>query len=376
MDMDSYYIQKIESSLIGSSISSVEYFTFSTGDQSIEITPLMTVIFVMVIDNCCDELEIINSSYKKLTSSTDPMDIVFYIPPELRFGFSDDIIREEHLKIQLSDDASEFSRLVRILCTIREALKVGMVDLYQNKTFKKLKTVVENLQHMRNDEKTILLTYRKNCKLHNNLTDDVVSEKVELLGYIKRTEDEIRQARQNFEAYLQESGVIYNTVLDWEESRIEQNLYLQNMKENISTQMVKAKKNSTDDEKVAHLEMIHFYQEHTQDLRDDILKWMVKYDEDLDSTEIEIMKVRINVEEMQDKVRNLQKKINKRSGEMRDYLDFKRQQKKEAIRLSLEIGAAIIIQKWWRNILLQRKMLAKKKRKNNKNKMKKQFKRK
>lgn len=83
---------------------------------------------------------------------------------------------------------------------------------------------------------------------------------------------------------------------------------------------------------------------HEQDLKADIVKWMSKYDEDMDAKDIAIMKQRIAVEEMQNDLRDLEQIIYKRDKEMKDWIVVRERRKDEAIRIAMRNWAAIKIQ--------------------------------
>lgn len=65
-----------------------------------------------------------------------------------------------------------------------------------------------------------------------------------------------------FHLFPEEAGVKYNTVLNWERSRNEQNLYQQKIKENIQEKSIREKRKLIKNEKIASNEMLKFYLEH------------------------------------------------------------------------------------------------------------------
>lgn len=66
----------------------------------------------------------------------------------------------------------------------------------------------------------------------------------------------------DFSNFSEEAAVKYNTLLNWEKSRYEQNLHFQKTKEQSWKQSIEAKNKLMQNEKIANTQLMHFYVEH------------------------------------------------------------------------------------------------------------------
>ncbi|XP_045463034.1 uncharacterized protein LOC123672787 [Harmonia axyridis] len=334
-----------------------------------EMSPLLSIMNAMILETCRDEVDLVNSSCRKVLNESQP---ITYMPIEKRFGFSDEVIFEQNMKIKLGSVWTDLTRLDRILTMLKDVLEYGISDLLQNKSYQMLYQAVEDISEMKMDEFKLFSTYENNYDMNNKLTEEAQTNKLEALGLIKDVENNIFHMKKHMEAFLQEAGVKYSTIVNWQKSRYEQNHYQQKLKERIQEQSIANKKKLMEDEKIANSEMHKFYVEYMKDLKADIVKWMTKYDEDLDAKDIAIMKQRIQVEEMQTQLKDLELKMQAREKEILDWIEKRDQLLLKALNEIIRKWATIKIQRWWRiiyqNILEKRKKASKKNRKKKKKK--------
>ncbi|XP_044764600.1 dynein regulatory complex protein 9-like [Coccinella septempunctata] len=335
---------------------------FSIRDEY-ELNPLMSVISVVILESCRDEVDVLNSSCRKSVSEKQP---VVHVPIEKRYGFSDEVVLERNMQIRLGSIQSDYSRLDRIMTLLKDVLEYGITDLSEKRSYQMLSRAVGDIQEMKSDESKLFSTFNFNYSLNSKLTEEALTDRLEAMEHIKAVDDQIHKTKRRSESFLQEAGIKYTTLLNWEKSRYEQNLLLQRNKEERIKESIEHKKKLMREETKANAEMMKFYVEHMKDIKADIEKWMTKYDEDMDAKDIAILKQKMELEDMQEKLQDLEKKIIRRNDEMNNWIDLRNNRREEKIRNAIQKRAATKIQRWWRNILQERKDALKKKTKKKK----------
>lgn len=109
----------------------------------------------------------------------------------------------------------------------------------------------------------------------------------------------------------------------WESARQEQQLYLSEMKERICLDKMKQCRNDMENERRchAHTEMFLIYR--TEEMKDECVKWMQRFEEDYDAVEMDTQVRRDQIEETLKRTAELQFEYDKRQMKMDKYLKMK-----------------------------------------------------
>lgn len=109
----------------------------------------------------------------------------------------------------------------------------------------------------------------------------------------------------------------------WESARQEQLLYQSEKMERICLDDMKQCRSDMENEKNCHAVTEAFLRYRTDDMKDDCLKWMQKFEEDYDAVEMDTQVRRDQIEETLKRTAELQNDYDKRQLKMDTYLKMK-----------------------------------------------------
>lgn len=109
----------------------------------------------------------------------------------------------------------------------------------------------------------------------------------------------------------------------WESARLEQLLYQSEIKERICLDNMKRCRNDMENERRCHAHTLMFLAYRTEEMKDDCVKWMNKFEEDYDSVEMDTQVRKDQIEETLKRTAELQNEYDNRQLKMDKYLKMK-----------------------------------------------------
>lgn len=342
----------------------------SSKNSKENVSPLLSQILFVLLDNLADKMYVVISSYLPLCPSDDTEINIDYLPFEQRYGFNEDVLTKYFEKIKLKDDTNDFTRLQQITKLVLKLSNILASEILETGNFFEFQRVLSNLQLLRQDEIDILTEEKNNYRKYKCFLNDWNKEKNGLINRIRKADDNIEFMKHKEDENTIQFAVQSVCVKKWENSRQEMNLWKYKIVHKDSVNKINKFKGGFQDEVKCHNNITKFLHENVDELQKEIYFWRIKYENDLVDLEQRITRVRLDVDVSRTKKMHVLSVMAKTKAEMDKWI-------RQKLRMKVQKRAAVKIQQWWKALLkkrLEEKMEAMKKKKQKKKKTKKTLK--